>query len=159
MYLCHVDNAMKNTFINQSNTMNTLLQRRNRDFMSAFKQALSRLMKHGEPTVEQVILELLDGEAPAYYVSYDYAYAMVCAVIKGQLRVTTSLRNRMWFDLAGEVRRIMREASYPISIADALIVALETCPAPSFYLTFNSARRLYYHLLEQKRRLAQPKLF
>lgn len=141
--------------------METLHNRRNSDFMEAFKQATTRLMKSGEPTVDEVIGELLDGDAPAFYVSFEYAYNKICQIVKGKCRLANTRRSIMWLDLAREVRRVI-SLKHPITIADALMDVLETSRAPSFYLSHESARRLYYKILQKRRtshRLNRRSLF
>lgn len=130
--------------------MRTLLQRRNRDFMVAFRRVASTLMGEGQPTVADIIRKVLEGDAPAFYVGFEYAYSKVCRIISGRNRAPTTLRGRLWHDLGEKVQAIMQD--YPkMTIADALMKVLETSRAPSFYLRFDTALRLYYRIKHYNR--------
>ena len=129
--------------------MNYSFARRDTDFMAAFSRMAAEWKGPEPPTVDDIIRRVVAGGAPSFYLSYERASRVASDIIAGRVRPGKSLRWRKWADFAGLVRA--RLADNPgMSIGLAVMLTAEQAEAPSFYLTFHTARRLYFRLREKR---------
>ena len=127
----------------------TLIQR-NTDFMLAIRTAWKRKADDGDvPPIEDIIDEVISGEAPEFYVTYETAYRYVSLARRGMLpQSLTGKRHRMWMDLCDRVADIMAKNS-DWSYGRALVEAIDMGNAPCWYLESKYARQLYFTLLKE----------
>lgn len=132
-------------------------QRRHRDFMRAFRREVQEWNGETEMSTADIIKRVLAGGAPRFYTEYETAARKVGPVLSGRAGEPRSLKGRMWQDMAERVRA-RRELQPDLSISQAIVDIIDNDEAPSFYLTFKTAHRLYYRCLARRRaeRLRRP---
>lgn len=118
-------------------------KRRRRDFMAAFRQALLKWNEATPPRVEDIILKIISGGAPHFYVDQERAIRISSAIISGRLVPYNNLRGRMWRDFSERVR-LRYEANPLLPFSQVVADVIEQEEAPSFYMTLGSATRFYY---------------
>lgn len=126
---------------------NYTLTQRNTDFMKAVRRETILLNDSGFlPDVAAVIEKVLAGKAPQFYVDYETAYRYVSLARRGLLSsAIKGQRRQQWKDLAARVDDMM--ASHPEwTFARALVEAIDQGDAPSWYMSPDYARRLYFKL-------------
>jgi len=138
--------------------MNYTLAQRNADFMSAVRHATAAWSGKEEPTVTCIIRKVINNGAPGFYVKYETAYRFVCLVLRNRLPLNINgVRRRQWDEIADRVRKTMTD--HPdYSIGQALVEVIDAGNAPSFYLSFASAKSLYYRLLSHRRPISSRTL-
>ncbi len=123
---------------------------RNNDFLAACNAMVCAWPEEeGIPSVDTVIRKVLAGGAPRFYVGYEQAYRRVCNpgfYIRVQPR---TIQQQLWHDFY--LRVCERRLKGGVSLAQAVADVIEREPAPSFYLSFDTARRLYFTVRRQRR--------
>lgn len=125
--------------------MNKALKRRNAHFMAAVKRTAAA-WEGTDVEVSRIIEAAATGPAPEFYVTFDTARRYISLTMRNKLPKSMSdTRRRMWIDLTAKVTALMKRRS-SLTISDALSTVLASKPAPSFYITPQYARNLYYKL-------------
>lgn len=126
-------------------------------------------VERGElPTIDDIISRVISSPAPAYYLSFSYAYRHISACNK-RLAESGSIgesadkatRRRMILELAAKSKALTER--YPrLTLSDAVARVLAGEQASSFFLTQQYGVRLYYRLMaavhRRGRRLRNRKL-
>lgn len=151
LYFCHVLNATHLIILlHLFYTMLNTTTRRYRDFMTACRREAQAWNGDHTPTVNDIIRRVISGGAPRFYTSYDTAIRRVCHYLSGKNTPPDSLKGRMWRDITERVA-VRREADPTLSISQAVINVLDEDEAPSFYLSFFSARSTYFRVRALRR--------
>lgn len=131
--------------------MENILQQRDNDFVNVIRSAIANRDRDHKPSTSAIIRQVLSMPAPRYYVDFDTAYKAVSRIHENGLpRCVNSNKQQMWIDLATTVYDYLN--THPGSTRlDALGHILETCTAPSFYLSEATARIHYYRLIRQQK--------
>lgn len=136
--------------------MGEYTEKRNRDFMQAFRHEMQEMWNRGEDVnVEKVIERVAESEAPGYYVSYRYARRAVGDLIeRGVIRkYQGKLRSHSRHDMMIEIGRKCQERMerQGVNLGRALVDVLVTEKASSFFMTKTYARQLYYRMGKKRR--------
>jgi len=131
--------------------MGEYTEQRNSDFMKAYRDEVRRMFERGEKmTVEKVVERVLAGDAPGYYVSYQYARRAVGDLIgRGVIeRYSGNLRRHSRRDMMIEIGRkcVERMNSRGVNLGRALVDVLAGERASSFFMTKSYARQLIYSI-------------
>lgn len=127
--------------------MKHTLSQRDVDFMSALRHTVLAWNDTKPPTLGNAIIKVLAGPAPRFYVEYETAYRYVSLAIRDRLpHRVYGRRRQMWNDLAGKVLGVMSRGK-GCSMACALVDVLENETAPSFYISYWWARKIYHRYL------------
>lgn len=131
-------------------------KKRDADFLAAYFLAVREWpATDPAPVTNAVIRKVLQGAAPAFYIGYEQAYRRICNPGHYIPENPRTLREHMWVDLYKTV--MSYQTSHPgMSLSDAVMHVLEHVSAPSFYLTFHSARSIFFKA-RRKRRLDRPR--
>lgn len=136
--------------------MAIMTQERNDDFLKAFRRELQLMHDAGErPTVEQVLDRVLSGDAPGYYVSYQYARRVVGDLVERGVvnrfngKIRRFSRRDMMLEIA--VKCVERMERRGINLGRALTDVLAGGRASSWFMSRTYARQLYYKSLTNRR--------
>lgn len=147
--------------------MSEYIQQRNADFMRECRRQKRLAVERGElPTIDEIIARVIMVPAPAYYVSFGYAYRHIAAFNNmagngvGEY-AGKATRRKMILELAAKSREFMER--YPkLTLSDAVARVLADEPASCFFLTRRYGVRLYFRLMaathRRSRRLRGRKL-
>lgn len=125
--------------------MLTLLDIRNRHFISVVKRILDTLPANAPVDIETVAARAAMEPAPAYYCTYDYALRMLRVYRHGRLRLRRDRRFALWTELNAKVSRLMERRG--VRLPDALADVLAGGRASQFFIapaTAASIARRYY---------------
>lgn len=136
--------------------MAIMTQERNEDFLKAFRRELQLLHEQNQsPTVEKVLERVLSGDAPGYYVSYQYARRVVGDLVergvasrfKGKVRRFS--RRDMMIEIA--LKCVDKMERRGINLGRALTDVLAGDRASAWFMSRTYARQLYYRSLTDKK--------
>ncbi len=125
-------------------------RRRHDDFMTACRREAHNWDGDTPPSVDEIIRKVISGGAPRFYLSLDTALMKTGGYLSGKTPVPRTQQGLMWRDFAERVGARL-EADPELTLYQAITNTLNDDEAPSFYLTFNSARRLYYRYRARRR--------
>lgn len=153
LYICIVKNTKRNQlflFLFHLFMKNYTLAQRNTDFMQAVRTCWKNMAAVGKTKgIDEIIMDVISGPAPEFYVTYETAYRYVSLARRGMLpQSLTRRRRQMWLDLNRRVHKIMKEKP-EWCYGRALVEAIDMGNAPSWYLDARYARQLYYKLLRE----------
>lgn len=122
---------------------------RDNEFMQVYRNALSLMMDHGVANPRRAAVDFTVTHcSPRYHVSYDRAYVVVGALLRGgTVPVKESLQARMWNEIADRVRYLIDNAGIPLS--HALEFVLDNCRASRYFISPDYA---YHHINKTWRR-------
>ncbi len=125
--------------------MMTLVDIRNRHFISAVKNLIDALPSGVPADIEAVAARAAMQPAPTYYCTYEYALRMLRVYRHGRLRLRRDRRFALWTELNSRVSRLMERRH--VSLPEALANVLADGHASQFFIapaTAASLARRYY---------------
>ncbi len=117
---------------------------RNRDFVRACRRRLEQLRSEGQnPTVIQLIDDVLAAPAPSYYIDYFYACNIMVGALKGEpLPDASYCSSSCWADMFADLEELLRRN--PTKSLRGLIWSLCAGEAghPRFYISRRRAHAI-----------------
>lgn len=120
--------------------MLSLIDVRNRHFISAVKRIIDSLPPGSPVDIDTIAARAAMGPAPTYYCTYDYALRMLRVYRHGRLRLRRDRRFALWTELNAKVSRLMERRS--IKLPDALANVLADGHASQFFISPSTAAKL-----------------
>lgn len=125
--------------------MLSLIDLRNRHFLTAVRSILLSLPAGVQPDIEAIAAKAAMSPAPAYYCTYDYALRMLRVLRHGRLQLRRDRRFELWTELNARVSRLMETRG--VSLPEALANVLASGKASQYFIApataTNLARRYY----------------
>lgn len=142
---------MNNTHysIDADNGKRAARQKRDREFMETYLQALELFIKQGVRNPKRLAVRwAIKHGAPHYHVSYERAYKVITYMLRrGCNPLLPSLQAEMWQEIAERVRELIDSAG--LSVVRAIDFVLVHCRASRFFITEHYA---YATLVDRARR-------
>ncbi len=128
------------------------INQRNTDFITACRRERARLVSSGScPGNRDIVRHAINGGAPSYYVSHQYASRMLSLLETDRLPQSISAEKRkMWNDIAASVETAMTCHRFRRR-TNALAAVLTGSTAQRFYISETYGLRLFYRLGTRRR--------
>lgn len=125
---------------------------RQREYVEAFYRMFKSM---GHMHINEIHKAAIDSPAPRFYVSYNAASRAYNSMLKG-LAVSKNPIKAQMYDIIFHKVSALLDKNKSLSLKEALNIVLES-PAPSFFISYNSARMILTAWNKQKRSIFNSK--
>ena len=116
---------------------------RNKDLAHKCRMALRSMPPHTYIKFNNLVTQIINSEAPGYYVSFDYALRRINEIHKtGRSSVRNKINRMLWDEIYAKTAKALDSGRYR-NIAHALTHVLVSEKASRFFISQQQAMRIF----------------